>query len=91
MPPTASQIGESLRAWRERANIAREKAAPLVDTTTRTLARWEDGEAAPPADQFFGLVLAYGAVKDLSELLTEWKQVTPAANTSKAATGGRHR
>lgn len=61
MSPTASQIGEWLRAARLRAKKTREEAAPQVGTTIRTLARWEDGEAAPPADQFFAMVLLYRA------------------------------
>lgn len=67
MTPTASQIGEWLKRKRVKAGIARERAAPLARTTTRTLARWEDGEVAPPSDQFFALVLLYEA--DILELL----------------------
>lgn len=71
MPPTASQIGAALRAWRERRRIAREKAAPIADTTTRTLARWEEGtgDVTPPAHQFFALLALYDvADEELADL-----------------------
>lgn len=87
MSPTASQIGEALRAWRERKGIARERAAPLVGTTTRTLARWEDGDTAPPADQFFWLVRLYDAQEDLDELLTKWERA-PRRGAGGARAGG---
>lgn len=87
MTPTASQIGQKLREWREAAGIAREKAAPMADSTTRTLARWEDGEGdvAPPTDQFFKLVVLYGATAKLAQWLGIIPVTTPKPGAVRSA------
>lgn len=88
---SAEQIGVALRAWREAKGLTREKVAPLVSTTTRTLVRWEDGDAPPPADQFLALVTLYGAQKELLILLAKFEKATRSAAGDSAAGEGKRR
>ena len=65
---TAARIGAWLLAARtEQGTYSRERVAPLVGVTARTIYDWENGGHAPPADKFFALASLYGA--DVRELL----------------------
>lgn len=71
--PGAGEIGEFLRNARERQKrYSQEQAAVLTGTSSRSLRSWERGEVAPAVDQFFRLVVLYGAREALVNHVRVW-------------------
>jgi transcriptional regulator with XRE-family HTH domain len=61
LPQHASQIGQALRAARERARLTQAEAARLLGVDKQTISRWERGETAVKAADHNRALERYGA------------------------------
>lgn len=70
------QIGAWLYDHRKARHLSREQAAVHVGVTYKTIANWERGDVAPPADKFLDLCFLYRA--DPTEIIGLAKKATGA-------------